>query len=417
MYPRKIIKIIKEYLEKKEIIILLWPRQVWKTTIMKYFFSNIQDQKIRFDLDKISNSDIFSSVENVLSYLKINHIDVQKKVYIFIDEFQYSKNSEIIMKNIYDQYDNIKIIASGSSSMNIKDKIRESLAWRKKIFYIYSLDLEEFISWKLILKWKIKNLIDFAIFKDIKWNLQKINIEYLDYLKEYMVYWWYPASVIEQNNKKEILDNIFDLYLKKDIIDYLNIKNITWFSKLVTYLAINNWSQLNYSNLSNFSNLDINTTKSYLHILEETFIIKQIRPYYTNKNKEILKQPKVYFLDNWVRNYFIKNFLLNLDLRQDKWELFEWVVLQEFIKNNIGDIKYWRTKSWVEVDFIIDKICSVDIFEVKFQNKIKNNDFSWLLSFQKIYNKNISNITLISKYRDKTYKNIKTKSIFDLLNY
>jgi uncharacterized protein len=95
---------------------------------MKYFFSNIQDQKIRFDLDKISNSDIFSSVENVLSYLKINHIDVQKKVYIFIDEFQYSKNSEIIMKNIYDQYDNIKIIASGSSSMNIKDKIRESLA-------------------------------------------------------------------------------------------------------------------------------------------------------------------------------------------------------------------------------------------------------------------------------------------------
>ena len=80
MYPRKVVKDIEKYLDKKEIVILLWARQVWKTSIMKYFFSEIKEQKIWFNLDKISNCEIFSRAENVLSYLKLKNIDLNEKI-------------------------------------------------------------------------------------------------------------------------------------------------------------------------------------------------------------------------------------------------------------------------------------------------------------------------------------------------
>jgi predicted AAA+ superfamily ATPase len=311
---------------------------------------------------------------------------------------------------LYDEYNNIKIIASWSSSMDIKNKFQESLAWRKKIFNIYSLDLKEFISWKFILDWKQKWLIDFKKFVNIKGQLEKSAKNYYDYLYEYMIFGWYPKTLLE-DNKQEVLENIFDLYLKKDILDFMNIKNILWFKKIVTYLALNNWAQINYSDLSNFSDVDINTTKSYLEILEETFIIKQVRPFFTNKNKEIIKAPKIYFLDNGVRNYFIKNFLSDIDLRIDKWELFEWVIMQEFIKNWVWEIKYWRTKSWTEVDFIIYNISNISAFEVKFKNKIKSTDFSWLTFLKREYSNKLNKSYLVWKYRDKW-----CISIFDLSN-
>ena len=151
MFERKIFKSIEKYLNKREIIILLGARQVGKTSIMKYFFEREKRQKIWLNLDKNSDCEKFYSLENLINYLKFEGFDIEKEIVIFVDEFQYCSNSERIFKNIYDEYENIKIIASGSSSMDIKNKIQESLSGRKKIFYVYSLDLEEFISWKLIL--------------------------------------------------------------------------------------------------------------------------------------------------------------------------------------------------------------------------------------------------------------------------
>jgi len=400
MFKRKIIDKIWEYLNEKEIIILLWARQVWKTSIMKYIFEKEKRQKLWLNLDKFSDCEKFSSFESIIDYLKFKNFDLSAPIVLFVDEFQYCKNAERIFKNIYDEFDNIKIIASGSSSMEIKDKIQESLAWRKRIFYVYPLDLEEFISWKFMLKNQTNDLISFKKFLDIKSDLKIIAKEYFDYLYEFMVFWWYPKTVLKVN-KQEVLEDIFDLYLKKDILNFLNIKNIDWFKKIITYLAINNWQQINYTDLSVFSSVDVNTLKSYLEILEHTFIIKQVKPFYTNKTKEIVKMPKVYFLDNWVRNYFVKNFIQEIDLRSDKWELFEWVILQEMIKNWIGEIKYWRTKTKVEVYFIIDKVLKLDAIEVKFKDTIKKTDFYGLESFKKLYADKLDKCLLVSKYGGK----------------
>ncbi len=410
MFKRKIISEIEKYLNKKEVIILLWARQVGKTSIMKYLFEKEKKQKLWLNLDKFSDCDKFSSVENVINLLRFKGFDLKKPIVLFIDEFQYCKNSERIFKNLYDEFDNIKIIASGSSSMDIKNKIQESLAWRKKIFYVYPLDLEEFVSWKKFLNWEVDNLISFKIFSEITWPLKNVAQEYFDYLYEFMVFGGYPKTVLE-DSKEEVLEEIFDLYLKKDILDFLNIKNIDGFRKIVIYLAINNWKQINYTDLSSFSSVDINTLKSYLEILEQTFIIRQVRPFYTNKNKEIVKSPKIYFLDNGVRNYFVKNFIQDVDLRTDKGELFESVVLQELIKNNVGEVKYWRTKTKVEVDFIIDNILKVDAMEVKFKENIRKADFNGLELFKKQYKTKIRKLFLVAK--DRVNEAI---SIFDMIN-
>ncbi len=421
MYPRKILLNIIKNLDNRKIIILIWPRQVWKTSIMKYLYNKIELNKVRFNLDNIWDCEKFQRLDILISYLKSIWLDFSKKIYLFVDEFQYCANSDRIFKNIYDTYENIKIISSWSSSMEIKNKIQESLAGRKKIFYIYSLDLEEFISWKLIKLWKTKELINFKVFNEI--NDISFLKEYFDYLYEYMIFGWYPEVVLNDDfeSKKDALTSIFDLYLKRDILDFLNIKNVLWFKNLIKYLSYNMWNQINFSELSNFADIDINTLKSYIEILEHTYLIKKIYPFFTNKNKEIVKSPKIYFLDNWVRNFFINNFSIDIDLRLDKGFLFEAAVLQQFIKNWIKEnIKYRRTKNQKEVDFVIDNMFELIGLEVKFKDIIKNKDLIGLKEFIKDYQDKIKKLYLVSKSNKSRIKiediDINVISIFDIFN-
>jgi len=338
-----------------------------------------------------------------------------------VDEFQTCQNSEKIFKILHDHLPNIKIIASWSISLQIKHKIQESLAWRKKIFYIYSLDLEEFILWKKLLKWeKIKNLNILSWFSKLKWNLEIFAKEYLDYLNEYMIRWGYPEVVLSESIelKKEILESIFDLYLRKDIINFLNIENIDCFKRILTFLSLNNGSQIVYSNLSDFWLCSIHTVKNYIHILTESFLIWILNPFFSNKNLELKKQPKIYFLDNGVRNWFIGNFLPNVELREDKWKLYEWIFYQILIKNwfKKEKIKYWRTKDWkYEVDFVIDNITNIEIFEIKYKNKIKKSDIKWINKFKTLYQNLVTNQRIITKYRDIPNHIISIFDIYDII--
>ncbi len=394
---RKILSEIQKWLDKREILILLGPRQVWKTTILKYLFENIKWQKYWFDLDIFSDCEKFMSFDNIVDWLKLNWVDFKKRIYLFVDEFQYCRWVEIVFKNLYDRFENIKILASGSSSLNIKNLIQESLAGRKKIFYIYPLDFEEFVSWKLFLEENIKEF-DVKIFDEIKWDLKVVANKFLKWLYQYMIFGGYPKVVLEIQFAPQYLENIFDLYLKKDILDLLNIRNLYNFKKLIQSLAINNWSVVNYSELSKIAEIDIWTVKNYIEILQETFLIRKIVPFFTNKNKEISKSPKIYFVDNGVRNYFIKNFTTDIDLRQDKWVLFEAVVMQELLKNWIWEIKYRRTKTKVEVDFVIDKLFEIIWIEVKFKEKISKTDFKGLLKLKSNYSHIFAKWILVGRY-------------------
>ena len=395
------------YSENNKILILLWPRQVWKTTIMKYFHKSLIEKwkkSIYLDLDIFENYEKVDSYDWFINYLTINWYNKkdENNFYIFLDEFQKYKDFTKILKNIYDNNSNIKVIASGSSSLTIKNNIQESLAGRKRIINIFPLNFEEF----LLFKKETKLYKNYKNINNLKWeDLFNSLKDYYNLLYEFMIFWWYPAVVLENNllEKQKVLGDIFDLFIKKDLWEYLKIDKVKIVKDILKYISINNWCKLKYQTLAEISNTSMHTIKNYIETLKELFIFVELKPYFTNKNLELVKIPKIYFIDNWVRNYFIKNFI-ELDLRQDSWELFEWFVLSEFIKSwiELDTIKYWNDKNKREVDIIIDNISDLIPYEIKFKKSIKSKDLIWLKAFWKEYNKkwNLINLWINSETKE-----------------
>ena len=114
----------------------------------------------------------------------------------------------------------------------------------------------------------------------------------------------------KQEEKIAVLESIFDLYLRKDLVEYLNVKNVMAVKKLIEYVAVNNGQKIKYEEIGKITSLEFIEVRNYLEILKETYLISIIKPFFTNKNKELVKIPKIYFIDSGVRNYFIKNFII-----------------------------------------------------------------------------------------------------------
>ena len=312
MKQKKIFEQLLSEKEQKEISVLIGPRQVGKTTLLKQLHKELGG--IFLDIDLYSDYKKISSYESFVDNLKLNGYDLQQKnfFYVFLDEFQRYKDISIILKNIYDHHDNIKLFVSGSSSLTIKNSIQESLAGRKNITYIQPLSFNEFLDFKDRddLLERVANLPSIypkaSQIKDVAALLPELKTEF----EEFLVYGGYPKVALTKRTsaKLKVLEQIFDLYVKKDLLDYLNVEKIDHFKKLIQKLAVNHGGICTYSDYAAVTGLDEKTVRHYFSLLEETFLINIIRPFFTNKNKEISKSPKIYFCDNGVRNFFINNF-------------------------------------------------------------------------------------------------------------
>lgn len=360
-------KILKEF-DNNHILLLIWARQVWKTTLLKQiknnfkdniktYFLNLEDPEIKILLN-IHPNKLFN----------ITWANSSEKQIVFIDEIQYLNDPTNFLKYIYDEYkENIKLVVSWSSSFYIDQKFRDSLIWRKKVFNIYTLDFEEFLDFKGELE------IKESLFVNRKTPvLYKSKIENL--FLEYITYWWYPEIVLLNDNEKKI-ERLSDFtldYIKKDIYDS-NIADSDKFLAILKVLAHQSWELLNMNEIANTFNLSLPTVEKYIYIMQKSFHIALLRPYYTNIRKELSKMPKVYFYDLWFRNSLIRNFE-NISFRQDKWNYLENIVWREFLfKYWIENIKYWRTQAKNEVDFIINE---KKAYEVKFsKNLIKESKY------------------------------------------
>jgi len=382
IYPRQIENQLLNSETSKKITIILGARQVGKTTLLKKILENINHPKLSLDLDIFENKTIFSSYNDVITYLKFNGYKESENFVLFLDEFQTVKGIDVILKNLYDNQPNLKIFATGSSSLEINTYLKESLAGRKQIFNLFPLTFEEFIEFK-----------DQSLFEKINTygieNLPESIKNILNQMiKEYCIFGGYPEVATTSNfeMKKEVLRDIFDLFVKKDLISTLSIKNPEAVLNILKFLAINSGSIINYSTLCTSNHVDINTLKKYLTILNETFIIKTVLPFFRNRNKEIVKAPKIYFIDPGVRNYFLKNFS-DFDSRTDNSFLLENFVLSQMLKkgNFLTEIKFWRDKNGREVDFIIEQENEITAFEVKNRKTITKKMVSNLLFFSYSY--------------------------------
>lgn len=377
-------KIMEQHNSPKASIII-GPRQVGKTTILKNIHQKLGG--LFFDLDIFTQYDQIATYEKFLATLKVNGYKENQTstFYVFLDEFQRYADLSRVIKSVYDHHKNIKIFATGSSSLEIKNSIQESLAGRKILTFVYPFDFKEFLFFKdrsdLIEKIeKLPQIQTADYFSSIP--------EAYELLKEFLIFGGYPDVVLAENSegKQTSLRSIFDLYIKKDFLSFAKIEKLRNVSQLMQILAINNGQTANYAKYAAATGLSVETIKNYLSILEETFILSVVRPFYTNKNKEVSKMPKVYFLDNGVRNFFLSNFA-PIEKHAEAGALFEGFYLSEMIKRNINPetIKHYRTKNGEEIDFILEHSSKIIPIEIKFKKAIRKRDTSSLERFMENY--------------------------------
>lgn len=351
---RKVLPLLKKHLKEKEITVILGPRQVGKTTLMKLLQKHlIEEKKVReqeiffFNLDLISDWEFLESQEIFVNFLR-ERISGKNLVYVFIDEVQRIPNAGLFLKGVYDLGLPAKFIVSGSSSLELKKKIQEPLTGRKQLFYVYPFSFEEYLDFS---DPGLKETVAGSkkMLAEEKFRIDK-------YLESYILYGGYPRVVVESGSerKKEILQEIYQSYLEKDIVGFLGVKDVISFSNLVRLLAIQNGKLLNIHQLSKTLNLNQRTAEKFLYYLEQTFVVRKISPFFTNAKKELVKMPKVYFVDMGIRNFALSDFS-GLDARSDRGELLENFVLRELEqKIKLAEkINFWRSKGDAEVDFVI----------------------------------------------------------------
>ena len=328
----------------KEVLILLGARQVGKTTILKKIFP--QAQYLSVDTEPIR--DAFNRYDPAV-YRQILRPGFE---YVVIDEIHKLSDPGRAAKIFYDQIPEYKLIITGSSAFNIKNKASESLAGRKIEYHLYPLTFSEYLVQKGFVN-------DFSYLFLDKFEENKVYpFDLGALLDNTLIYGLYP-EMISRPSDPLYLTNLVDSVVFKDLLDLRLIENREGALNLLKLLAHQIGSLVNYSELATRLKMDVKTVGRYIDLFEKSFILFKILPYSTNKRDEIGKMPKIYFYDLGLRNALIENFQ-PMNNRPDGGHIFENFIVSEILKSNYyGNFGYklnfWRTKQGSEVDLVLSK--------------------------------------------------------------
>jgi len=345
---------IKNYLLKDEVLLIVGPRQAGKTTVLHQIESFLKKKNDICYFLNLEDPDYLSLLnESPKNLFRIFPIDVKKKTFLFIDEVQYLNNPSNFLKYFFDEYKGkIKIIASGSSAFYLDKKFKDSLAGRKIIFNLLPLSFREF------LRFKNQNELSEVDFQNLTLSeKEKIILFY----QEYLIYGGYPKVVLSpQEEKSEVLRDIAYSYIKKDIYE-ANIRQDEIFYKLFKILADQIGNLINSSELANTLNVSKTAIDNYLYIMQKSFHIILVKPFYKNIRKELTKMPKIYFVDLGLRNFFKNDFRMYQE-REDRGQLLENIVLRHLLEEHPKEqINFWRTTQQKEVDFVINNETALEV--------------------------------------------------------
>ena len=350
---------IQNYLETEDILLLIGARQAGKTTILHQIEEILKNKNQFCYFLNLEDPDYLSLLnQSPKNLFKIFPFDLKKRNFLLIDEVQYLDNPSNFLKYFYDQYrKTIKIIASGSSAFYLDKKFKDSLAGRKRIFYVLTLSFREF------LRFKGENELSQKDFGNLTLSEKE---KIISYWQEYLIYGGYPRVVLAPSEEKEeILRDIAYSYIKKDIYE-ASIRQDEIFYRLFKILASQIGNLVNASELASTLGVSKTSIDNYLYVMQKSFHIRLISPFFKNIRKEITKMPKVYFLDLGLRNFFLKNFKLYQE-REDKGALLENALFRQLLERyDFEEIKFWRTVQKNEIDFVVGEKLA---FEVKVQPK------------------------------------------------
>ena len=385
IYRRKLEEKIEKFMKRREMIGIKGARQVGKTTLMKIIYDRIDDAKAFINLDLLDMRRTLE--ENPLDLVR-RYKEDGKKLYLFLDEIQRVESAGEKLKVIYDEYPDVKIIFSGSSSLELKANILPFLVGRAFIFELFSFDFEEFLQARDQGLAKVflekKRSFEKALEGKDEPEQPSFENEFLNLLDEYLVYGGYPEVIKtkDRETKKMILKNIASLYIEKDVITFFEIRDTSKFEDLLKMLAFRTGSILSISSLSSALKTSFKKIEDYVEILKHSYIIHLIRPFYQNLVTELRKSKKFYFLDLGLRNSLIDNFL-PISNRVDAGNLLENFVFRELLTLEDAEIRYWRTTGKAEIDFIVRREDRIIPIEVKLSpEKLGKGFYSFINAYQ-----------------------------------
>ena len=341
MIQRFIEDTIREKINSGKAIVLAGARQVGKTTLIKNILSEIDYLFLDADDPTVRNLLTSPNTEELKTLLGENK-------YVFIDEAQRIPDIGITLKIITDQLKDIQLFVSGSSSFELGNALNEPLTGRKWEYELFPISWEEYEKNTGYLK-----------------SVQQ--------LENRLLYGMYPDVINNQGKEKEILKNLVNSYLYRDILAFSDIRKPEVLEKLLQALALQMGSEVNYNELAQIAGINKVTVQKYIEILEKGYIVFRLNSFSGNLRNEIKKNRKIYFYDNGIRNMIIGNFT-PLDLRQDKGALWENFLISERLKQNtykqtFSKMYFWRTKQQQEVDFVEERNGVISGYEIKWINR------------------------------------------------
>jgi len=340
-----------------KIIVLFGPRQVGKTTLIEKILSESKLTFLQINADEQKYANAFGKAD-LRSMLEV----IDGRQILFIDEAQNIPDIGLNLKILFDTRKDLKIIISGSSSLDLAGKIKEPPTGRTRTYQLFPVSLRELRTLQTVF--------------DLK-----------ERLPEFLVYGMYPEvlTIQRKEEKSKHLDELASSYLYKDVLRLNNIRYSDKLYKLLQLLALQTGSLVSVVKIANALDLSSETVSNYIDLLEKSFVLFRRTGYSRNKAKEISKMDKIYFYDNGIRNALLQNFT-PWELRNDKGALWENFVINERMKNNIYDKKlvrsyFWRTYNGTEIDIVEEENGKLSAFELKANNKITGIPPSWMQDY------------------------------------
>lgn len=338
---------IIEKLDTGKAILLIGPRQVGKTTLIQSLLKNKAHLFLNGDDPSVRNLLNQPNTEELKSILGRHTI-------VFIDEEQRIENIGITLKLITDQFKTVQLLVSGSSAFELNDKINEPLTGRKWEFALYPTAWEE-----------LEQHLGF-----VKAQQQ---------LELRLLYGMYPDVINNPGSEIEILTQLTNSYLYKDLLAFGGIRKPEVLEKLVKALALQIGAEVSYNELAQLIGVDKNTISSYINLLIQGCIIFKLPSYSNNLRNEIKTNQKIYFYDTGIRNRVIGNFN-PIEERSDKGALWENFLISERFKKkayhqSLASSYFWRTKQQKEIDYVEEQSGQISGFEFKWNPnaKLKNS--------------------------------------------
>lgn len=367
---------IEHGFEYNPIVILVGARQVGKTSLMEMFSS--EKKTLWLHGQNPEEAKLFETFSAIEHFLKIN-LGEELNGMLIIDEFQYIDGISRVLKLLADKHKNLKILCSGSSSLQIMQSVEESLAGRVRSIPVYPLSFKEYLKFQNEEIWekycKLKPMDDFLLF------LPQIDTIF----QEYLVFGGLPKVALAKNEKekKELLNDIYQTYLLKDVKQFIENKDFVAFNKLLKLLASQIGNLLNINEISNTIQLPYRACEEYVNVLDQMYILHLIHPFSTNNRKVISKMKKLYFCDIGLRNAIYNSFN-EIDIRVDRGAIFEnYVFMQLLMSHKANNICFYRTKDKTEIDFIVDKENKIIPIEAKFKTFNDNKKIRAITEFEK----------------------------------